>query len=190
MDSYMALNESCFMVTWTIFQKPSLGARPNTKPGDCGTPNTHNCWVFFCFNHVWGTAWIKILSNSIWLRAWHIWRHTTLEDPWPYYMILEVTWDGLWTRSLGLSQFHGHGSGLVFEVALIRFIFHALQLLSNRFTQRSFCWIGKSTIMHQHASEWKSSLPLFSYIYQNCMFVDSLRLHKGRFTWGPKSHLC
>ena len=26
------------------FQKPSLGGRPNTKPGDHGTLNAHNCW--------------------------------------------------------------------------------------------------------------------------------------------------
>jgi hypothetical protein len=37
---------------------------------------------------------------------------TTLHD-------LEVSWDhGLWTLSFGLSQFHGHGSWLVCEVAL------------------------------------------------------------------------
>ena len=34
-------------------------------------------------------------------------------------MILEVCWGGLWTLSLGLSRFHGHGSWLVCEVALI-----------------------------------------------------------------------
>jgi hypothetical protein len=33
-------------------------------------------------------------------------------------MILEVCWDGLWTLSFGLSQFHGHGSWLVCEVVL------------------------------------------------------------------------
>ena len=33
-------------------------------------------------------------------------------------MILEVSWDGLWTPSFGLSQFHGHGSWLMCEVAL------------------------------------------------------------------------
>ena len=33
-------------------------------------------------------------------------------------MILEVSWDGLWTLSFGLSQFHGHGSWLMCEVAL------------------------------------------------------------------------
>ena len=48
----------------------------------------------------------------------HIWLHTTLEGPWPHYMILEVSWDGLWTLSFGLSKFHGHGSWLVCEVAL------------------------------------------------------------------------
>ena len=34
-------------------------------------------------------------------------------------MILEVCWDGLRTLSFGLSQFHGHGSQLMCEVALI-----------------------------------------------------------------------
>jgi hypothetical protein len=34
-------------------------------------------------------------------------------------MILEVCWDGFRTLSFGLSQFHGHGSWLVCEVALI-----------------------------------------------------------------------
>ena len=48
----------------------------------------------------------------------HIWFHTTLEEPQPHYMILEVCWDGLWALSFGLSQFHGRGSWLVCEVAL------------------------------------------------------------------------
>ena len=38
-------------------------------------------------------------------------------------MILEVCWDGLWTLSFGLSNFHGHGSWLVCEVALNAVIF-------------------------------------------------------------------
>ena len=32
-------------------------------------------------------------------------------------MILEVCWDGLYTLSIGLSQFHGYGSWHVCEVA-------------------------------------------------------------------------
>jgi hypothetical protein len=34
-------------------------------------------------------------------------------------MMLEVSWDGLWTLSFGLAQFHGHGSLLTCEVALM-----------------------------------------------------------------------
>jgi hypothetical protein len=48
----------------------------------------------------------------------HIWLHTTLEGPWPHYMILEVHWNGLCTLSFGLAQFHYHGSWLVCEVTL------------------------------------------------------------------------
>ena len=33
-------------------------------------------------------------------------------------MILEVSWDNLWTLSFGLSHLHGHGSWLLCEVAL------------------------------------------------------------------------
>ena len=49
----------------------------------------------------------------------HTWLHTTLEDPWPRYMILGVSRDGMWTLSFGLLQFHGHGSWLMCEVALM-----------------------------------------------------------------------
>jgi hypothetical protein len=98
-----------YMVTWIIFKKPLLGNRPNTKPWDRGTLNAHNCWCIL-FYHVWGTAWIKNSLKYNWLRAQYMWLHTTLEDPWPLYIILEVPWDGLWTLSFRLSQFHGHGS--------------------------------------------------------------------------------
>ena len=32
---------------------------------------------------------------------------------------MKVSWDGLWTPSFELSQFHGHGSWVVCEVAVI-----------------------------------------------------------------------
>ena len=100
------------------FQIPPLGGRPNTTPGDHGTLNVHNLW-FIVFYHVWGPTWIEIHWNDIWLRFGHIRLHTTFEDPWPHYMILKVSWDSLWTLYLGFkSQFHGHGSWLVCEVAL------------------------------------------------------------------------
>jgi hypothetical protein len=42
-DSYMALNGPCFMVTWIVFlQKPPFGGGFNTKLGDHGTLNIHN----------------------------------------------------------------------------------------------------------------------------------------------------
>jgi hypothetical protein len=50
------------------FQKPSIGGRPNTRPGDHGTMNTHNRW-FILFYHVQGPAWIEIHWNDVWLRA-------------------------------------------------------------------------------------------------------------------------
>ena len=61
------------------FQKPTLGGRPNAKPGDHGTLKTHNRW-FILFYHVWGpVAWIDIHWNSIWLRARS---HTTSHYTW------------------------------------------------------------------------------------------------------------
>jgi hypothetical protein len=57
-------------VSWSLglFRKSLLGGRPNTKPGDHGTPNAHNRW-FTLFHHVRGLARIKILWNSVWLRT-------------------------------------------------------------------------------------------------------------------------
>ena len=47
MDSYVASNGSCFMVTWIIFQNRLLEGRSNTKPGDHGTPIAHNHGLFY-----------------------------------------------------------------------------------------------------------------------------------------------
>ena len=103
-------------IKWTVFhghsnyfQKPPLGGRPNKKPGDHGTPNAHDRW-FVLYYHVWRPTWIKIHWNSIWLRASHIRLHTTLEHPWPHYMISEVCWDGglldtfFWALTISWSQ--------------------------------------------------------------------------------------
>ena len=67
MDSYMASIELCFMVTWTIFQKPPLGGRPNTKPGDHGNPKYHNHCIIIIFIMYEDLAWIDLYWNSIWL---------------------------------------------------------------------------------------------------------------------------
>jgi hypothetical protein len=65
------------------FQKPPLGGRPNTKPGDHGTMNAHNHW-FVVFYHVWGPKWIETHWNSIWLRA-------------PSHMTSHYTWGSVAT---------------------------------------------------------------------------------------------
>ena len=69
MDSFMASNGwIMFHGHLDYFQEPLLGGRPNTKPGDRSTPNTHNC-SFILFYHVWELVWLKTHSNSIWLRV-------------------------------------------------------------------------------------------------------------------------
>ena len=97
------------------FQEPPLAGRPNTKPGDHGTPNAHNCW-FILWYHVRGPAWWEIHWNNIWLRirsymASHFtWGSvTTLHD---FGGVLErplVTF--IWALTID-----GHGSWLMCEV--------------------------------------------------------------------------
>jgi hypothetical protein len=71
-DSYMASNGSCFMVTRINFKQPPLRGRPDPLSGDHDTPNAHNQSLIL-FYHVWGPGWIKIHWNSIRLRAGRIW---------------------------------------------------------------------------------------------------------------------
>ena len=111
------------------FQRPPLGGRPNTKWGDQNTMNAHNRWIFLFL------SWMEVRLNSIWSRARsHMTSHYT-QGPWPHYMISEVSWDGLWTLSFGLSQIHGHGSWLVCEVPLVGNIFGSNMYLFYDFTQ-------------------------------------------------------
>ena len=80
------------------FQKSPLEGRFNTKWGDHGTPNAHNCW-FILFYNVWRPAWIEIHRNSICMSTRsHVTSHYAW-GPWTHYMILEVCWDNLWTLS-------------------------------------------------------------------------------------------
>jgi hypothetical protein len=116
-SSHMASNGSCFMITWTIFKNHILEVdlTQNRKTMALRTLTTIDLFNFIMREdlHEWNFTEIAF--------GWgtgHIWHHTALEGPWPHYMILEVCWDGLWTLSFGLPQFHGHGSRLVCEVAL------------------------------------------------------------------------
>ena len=67
-DSYMASNGSCFMVTWIVFNNRLLEVGLTQQSGDRGTLNAHNRWFVVCY-HVWGPAWIDVHWNSIWSRA-------------------------------------------------------------------------------------------------------------------------
>ena len=90
---------------------------PNPNPGDHGTLNAHKHCLILSYL-VWGLAWIEIYRNSIWLRnRSHMTSHYTWGSV-TTHLILKVCWDSLYTLSFGLSQFHGHGSWLVCEVAL------------------------------------------------------------------------
>ena len=86
--------KSTWIPTWITsrghldyFQKPPLGSRPNTKPGDRGTPNAHNCWFILVY-HVWGPTWVEIHWTSIWLRvrshmaSHYTWRSVTTTTTW------------------------------------------------------------------------------------------------------------
>ena len=117
LDSYMASSGSCFMVTWTIFNNLFLevGLTQNWDMMALQTFTTVDLFYFVMCEDPHEENFIEIAFG--WGRG-HIWLHNTLESPWSHYMILDVSWDGLWTLSFELSQIHGHGSWLVCEVAL------------------------------------------------------------------------
>ena len=119
MDSYMASNGSCFMVNWIILKNHLLKVRltQNQETMALWTLTTIDLFYFIMSKDPHE---IKFIEIAFGWGSGHIWLHTTLEGPWPNYMILEVCWDNLWTLSCGLSQFHGHSSWLVCEVALRR----------------------------------------------------------------------
>ena len=108
MDSYMASNGSCFMVTSTTFKNHlmEVGLTQDWKTMALQMLTTIGLFYFIMFEDPREWKFIEIAFD------WgpnHIWLHTTLEGPWPHYMILEVSWDGIWTLSFGLSHFHGFG---------------------------------------------------------------------------------
>ena len=115
-DSYMASNGSCFMVTWIAFKNHLLevGLTQNQETTTLQNLTTVNfLYCIMCED----PAWIEFHWNSIWLRACspmtshYIWKPMTLLHD------SRSVLDGLWTLSFGLSQFHGHGSWHICEVA-------------------------------------------------------------------------
>jgi hypothetical protein len=114
MDPYMATNASCSMVTWIKFKNRLLEVGLTQNWETMVFWNLTTVYLFY-FIMCEDPAWIESYWNSIWLRAQlHMTSHYTWGAHDLIYMILEVSW----TLSFGLSQFHGHGSWLVCEVAL------------------------------------------------------------------------
>jgi hypothetical protein len=100
------------------FSKPPLGGTSNTKPRRPWHPKHFQMLIYSILSCVK----THVNKNSL---KWYLVEGPVTCDftlhlrvPWPHYMRLEASWDGLWTLSCGLSQFHGHGSWLVCEVAL------------------------------------------------------------------------
>ena len=114
-EPYMASNRSCFMVIWTLFENHLLevGLTQNRETMALQTLTTITWLYFMMWEDPHEQTFIEIAFD--W-RPGQIWLHTTLESPWPHCMILEVSWDSLWTFSFRLSQSHGHGSWLLARV--------------------------------------------------------------------------
>ena len=92
----------------------------------------------------------KFIEIALGWEPGHIWLHTTHEDPWPHYMMLEVCWDGFWTLSFGLSQLHGHGSRLVCDVwgrAWIEIQWNSIGLKARSHMTSHYTW-GRVTTLH------------------------------------------
>ena len=84
-------------IKWTVFhghldyfQEPPLGGRPDIKTGRPWHSECSQSLVYF----ILFLLWIEIAFG--WGPG-HIWLHTTLEGPWPQYMISEVSGQPLHT---------------------------------------------------------------------------------------------
>ena len=77
MDSYMATNESCFIIPWIIFKNCLLDMGLTQIWETIALWNLTNI-DFLSFIMCEDTTWIKIRWNGIWLRAWsHLPSHYT-----------------------------------------------------------------------------------------------------------------
>ena len=99
MESYMASNGPCFTVTWTVFKNHLLEVGLTQRPwhSECS-----QLLVYYILSCVRTRLNRNLLKHHLVEGPNHKWLHTTLEDRWPHYMILEVCWDGLCTISFGL----------------------------------------------------------------------------------------
>ena len=99
MDFCMESNGSRFVVTWTIFKTHLLEVDLIQKQEIMvlWTLTTIGLFYFIMCEDPHEHKFIVIAFG--WLSS-HIWFHTTVEDMWLNYMILEVCWDAFWTLFL------------------------------------------------------------------------------------------
>jgi hypothetical protein len=111
-DSYMAPNGSCFMVTWIIIKYHHLEVDLTQNKATMALQNLTTIYSIY-FILCEDPAWIEIHWNSIWMR---IRSHMTSHYTWGFVTALHDfwwSWNGLWILSFGLSQFHSHGPWLL-----------------------------------------------------------------------------
>ena len=89
MGSYVASNGSCFMVIWTTLKNHLLevGLTQNRETKALRMLTTVDLFYFIVCENPHES---KIIEIAFGWGPSYIWLHTTLEDPWPHYMILEV----------------------------------------------------------------------------------------------------
>ena len=122
MDSYMASNRSCFMVTWIVFKTHLLevGLKQNWETMHPKCSLTVGLFYFIMCEDQHEQKFIEIAFDwaQSHMAAHYTWGSmTTLHD---FGDVLGHPLDTLF----GISQIHGHGSWLVCEVALSRLHCH------------------------------------------------------------------
>ena len=191
------------------FQKPPLGGRPNTKPGDHGTPNAHNRW-FILFYHVWGPTWIEIHWNSIWLRARsHMTSHytwgpvTTLHDfggvlgrPLDtFFGALTISWSRLLARVCGdPNKSMPNSPRLVPSIHTKLLVCHWLSLAPRILVEIFMELIKQLTpnIIRPNYFPTRESCglaidmcPLDGYKIHECKFLKDCKNHGNNTMWSP-----
>ena len=162
--------ESTWIPTWHrmdhvscslgLIQKPFLGGRPSTKLGDHGTPNAHSQPIDSFHSITCEEPHEeKFIEIAFGWGPGHMWLHTTLEDPWPHYMMLEVCWDGLRHFLLGSHSFMVTTLHSCVKWPSIFLFSHLLLIvfMSSNLT----C---KFMMKHQQQPYWKRDLPFIDYL--------------------------
>ena len=118
-DSSMASNGPCFKVTLTILKNHLLEVGLTQKQETMAHFQMFITVGLFLFIMCEDPHDYKNIEITFGWGLGTIWLHTTLEDPWSHYMILKVSWDGLWTLSLGSHNFMVTALGLCVEWPLV-----------------------------------------------------------------------